>query len=307
MSPRLGPLGQLGGARAHPHVQAVGQRQDAIVDVVELGDLVLVHEDLDPARTQRLDGLEAAMGPARRHRVGAVGQGPDLVEHEAGQHDPADEKARPAEDEEVAVHHRRAVHQERVAGGRLGGPVEEMGHARRPHDLPALGHPDAHAGRAQHPGEGGHERVVDARVHEGDDRESRHESEKQPRRPHHRAGEHGAGRRGTELCDRAAQTAVDEAPDDPAEEIGEERAQGDPDHGRGRVAADVVADGQPADGPGDDQKKPEDLYENHALSPHSHALQKQCQATWETPAHCEHSRARNGIFGGADAHRQPVR
>ena len=49
---------------------------------------------------------------------------------------------------------------------------------------------------AQHPGEGGHERVVDTRVDEGHDRETGHQAEKQARGPHHRPGEDltGGGR-----------------------------------------------------------------------------------------------------------------
>ena len=82
----LGALGQLGRARGQADMEAMGQGEGAVAGVLELGDLVLVHPDVDAGGLERLDRLEAAMGPSRRHGVGAVGQGADLVDHETRHH-----------------------------------------------------------------------------------------------------------------------------------------------------------------------------------------------------------------------------
>ncbi len=67
-------------------MQTTGQRQGAVAGVVELGDLVLVRSTHEtPSAWSRLEGLEAPMGAARRHGVGAVRQRPDLVDDEARQ------------------------------------------------------------------------------------------------------------------------------------------------------------------------------------------------------------------------------
>ncbi len=276
MPSSLGPQGQLGRARAQADVEAMGQGQGAVAGVLELGDLVVVDADTG---TPPAWSASMASRPRRARREdtgsGLCDQGPDLVDHETRQHDAPGQEAGLPEHEEVAVHHRRAVDQEGGPRRRLGGTVEQMGEPRRPDDLLALGHADAHARRAQHPGEGGHERVVDARVDEGHDGEPGHEPEEEPGRPHHRPREHLAGRASTGAASTAPRRPRSmRRPMIPPRRYDAEGAQGDPDHGRGRVAADLVPHRETADGPGDHEEKPEHLDEDHALSPHSHVLQR---------------------------------
>ncbi len=52
---------------------------------------------------------------------------------------------------------------------------------------------------------------------------------------------------------------------------------------------------------GDHEQEPEDFDEDHALSPHSHVLQKQFQATQPTPDFCVHSPCPGRGFLGSDS------
>ena len=60
----LGPLGQVGRAGGQADVHPVGHGQGPVAGVVELGDLVVAHPHVDSAGPERIDGLEAAAGPA---------------------------------------------------------------------------------------------------------------------------------------------------------------------------------------------------------------------------------------------------
>ena len=107
-----------------------------------------------------------ASRPRRARReddgIGALGQGPDLVDDEAGDDDAAGQQAGAAEDEEMAVHDGRAVDEKGAGRRRVVGALDQVGETGGPDDLAALGHPQPDPGGAQHPGQGGHGRVVHA-------------------------------------------------------------------------------------------------------------------------------------------------
>ncbi len=109
-------------------LQPARQRDQFGVDLVDLGKLVVEHEQADVALlAQQVEGLEPAPGPASLHIVGRVGEALDFVEHEPGNHEIATQYTGARERQQLAVHHDRRVDEQTVTSIEGLGPNERAG------------------------------------------------------------------------------------------------------------------------------------------------------------------------------------